>query len=297
MYNPFAGGLKGSGRVRLDSAVATFEAAGSKVELFGTTSPNHAGDLARGAAASGCTLILAAGGDGTINEVVNGIAGSHTPFGALPSGTANVLAKEIGLATRPDHAAKQLLASTPVRIPLGCLQRDGHPTRHFALMAGIGIDAKIVYHLDLTLKQRFGKLAYWHGGFLHLRGQLPRFETVVNGESWEGSFTLVTKVRNYGGDFEIARDVKLMDPDFEVVIFQKNTWPDYVKFLSGVMLNRLSEIDGVIIRRASAVQVRAPEDTRVYLQTDGEAVGALPATIATRPDALTLLVPQKYLAR
>jgi diacylglycerol kinase (ATP) len=267
------------------------------VELFATTAPNHAGELARAAAAQGCSLILAAGGDGTINEVVNGIAGSRVPFGALPSGTANVLANEIGLASRPDHAAKQILESTPIRIPLGRLEREGHPTRYFALMAGIGLDAKIVYHLDQNLKQRFGKLAYWHGGFLHLRGKLPRFKTVVNGESYHGSFTLVTKVRNYGGDFEIARHVKLMDEDFEVVIFQKDTWRDYVKFLGGVMLNRLREIDGVIIRRASAVQVEAPEDARIYLQTDGEAVGALPATVGTVPDALTLLVPHKYLAR
>jgi diacylglycerol kinase family enzyme len=229
--------------------------------------------------------------------VVNGIAGSRIPFGVLPSGTANVLANEIGLAGRPDHAAKQLLESTPIRIPLGRLEREGHPTRYFALMAGIGLDAKIVYHLDLNLKQRFGKLAYWHGGFRHLRGDLPRFRTVVNGESYYGSFTLVTKVRNYGGDFEIARHVKLMDADFEVVIFQKNTWPDYVKFLGGVMLDRLREIDGVVIRRASSVQVQAPEDTRIYIQTDGEAVGALPATVGTLPDALTLLVPQKYLSR
>jgi diacylglycerol kinase (ATP) len=242
-------------------------------------------------------VVLAAGGDGTINEALNGIAGLRVPFGALPSGTANVLANEIGLACRPDHAAAQLLEATPIRIPLGRLEREGHPTRYFTLMAGIGLDAKIVYHLDLNLKKRFGKLAYWHGGFLHLRGKMPHFTTVVNGETHHGSFTLVTKVRNYGGDFEIARHVKLMDNDFEVVVFQKDTWTDYVKFLGGVMFNRLREIDGVAIHRASQVQVMAPDDKRIYIQTDGEAVGALPATVSTMQDALTLLVPPKYLSR
>jgi diacylglycerol kinase (ATP) len=278
--------------------VRDFEIAGSKVELFATPAPNCAGEIARAAAARGCTLILAAGGDGTINEVVNGIAGTDISFGALPSGTANVLANEIGLANRPDHAAKQLLNAVPVRIPLGYLSREGQAPRYFVLMAGVGLDAKIVYHLDLKLKNRFGKLAYWHGGFQHLRGNLPRFHTIVNGESWNGTFTLITKVRNYGGDFEIARHVKLMDDDFEVVIFQKDTWPDYVRFLAGVMLDRLREIDGVVIRRASSVQVIAPEDSRrIYIQTDGESLGALPATIGTMPNALTLLVPPKYLVR
>ncbi|HYA16502.1 MAG TPA: diacylglycerol kinase family protein, partial [Bryobacteraceae bacterium] len=165
----------------MDAAVDTFSAGGSIVSLFATPGPNKAGELARAAAEDGCTVVLAAGGDGTINEALNGLVGLDIPFGALPSGTANVLANEIGLAGRPDHAAKQLLESVPTRIPLGRLECCGRPPRYFALMAGIGLDARIVYHLDLNLKQRFGKLAYWHGGLLHLRGKLPHFTTVVNG--------------------------------------------------------------------------------------------------------------------
>src|SRR5579862_8141788 len=109
VYNPFAGGLKGPGRARLDKAVHTLEEAGGQVELFATPGPQRAGELAAKAVECGCDLILAAGGDGTINEVVNGIAGMHVNFGILPAGTANVLANEIGFSNRPDHAARQLL--------------------------------------------------------------------------------------------------------------------------------------------------------------------------------------------
>jgi diacylglycerol kinase family enzyme len=277
--------------------VRTFEAAGSTVELIATPGPNQAGELARAAAAKGSTLILAAGGDGTINEVINGIAGSATPFGALPSGTANVLANEIGLAGRPDRAASQLLQCVPVRIALGRLDRSDKTSRYFVLMTGVGLDALIVYKLDASLKNRFGKLAYWFAGFTHLRGKLPRFHTVVNGEAYSASFALVTRVRNYGGDFEIARRVKLTDDDFEVVIFQKDAAIEYLRFLGGVILDRLSTTDGVVIHRATSVQVMAPEDRRIFLQVDGEAVGALPATITAVPDALTLLVPPQYLSR
>jgi diacylglycerol kinase (ATP) len=256
-----------------------------------------AGELALKAVEAGCGLILAAGGDGTINEVVNGIAGSDVLFGVLPAGTANVLANEIGLPNRPDHAAKQLLDAIPVRIALGSLERPDQPRRHFVLMAGVGLDARIVYELDMDLKGKLGKLAYWHGGFRQFGRPVPRFHLSVNGSQYCASFALITRVRNYGGDFEIARSVRLTDNDFEVVIFQNHEWQDYLRFFGAVMTNRLHSTSGVAIMRATGVEVSAPEDQRIYIQTDGEAVGVLPATISIVPDALTLMLPKRYANR
>jgi diacylglycerol kinase (ATP) len=265
--------------------------------MVATPGPETAGELAAQAAGGGCELILAAGGDGTINEAVNGIAGTQVLFGVLPAGTANVLAAEMGLAGRPDHAVKQLLHATPIRIALGALDRPGLPRRHFVLMAGIGLDARIVYELDLKLKGRLGKLAYWHGGFKQFGRPVPRFHLSVNGAQYCASFALITRVRNYGGDFEIARRVKLTDDDFEVVVFQNDEWKDYLRFFGAVMTNRLHDSKGVALTRATRVEVSAPEDERIYIQTDGEAVGVLPATISTVPDALTLLMPKRYANR
>jgi diacylglycerol kinase (ATP) len=259
-----------------------------------TPGPEMAGQLACRAIDAGCDLILAAGGDGTINETVNGIAGSNVPFGILPAGTANVLANEIGLSNRPDHAAKQILDAIPVRIALGALERPGLPRRHFVLMAGVGLDARIVYELDLDLKGKLGKLAYWHGGFRQFGRPVPRFHISVNGTQYCASFALITRVRNYGGDFEIARKIRLTDNDFEVVVFQNRQWQDYLRFFGAVMTNRLATTSGVALTRATRVEVNAPEDERIYIQIDGEAVGVLPATISTIPDALTLLVPKRY---
>jgi YegS/Rv2252/BmrU family lipid kinase len=293
--------LKGARRARLNEAVRVFEASGCEVTLFATPGPNRAGELARRAIDDGCDLVLAAGGDGTVNEAVNGIAGSHVFFGVLPSGTANVLANEIGLAERPDLAAKQILASTPTRIALGRLEQTGLPHRYFVLMAGVGLDARIVYDLDLDLKKKLGKLAYWRGGFQQLGKPVPMFQAAVNGSEHRASFALVTRVRNYGGDFEIAREVKLTDNDFEVILFQNNQWHDYLRFFSAIMINRLSKADGVILTRASGIDVfAAPDgenDQRIYIQTDGESVGRLPAKITTVPNSLTLLLPKRYLAR
>jgi YegS/Rv2252/BmrU family lipid kinase len=293
--------LKGRNSVRLNDAVKVLETAGSDVELFATPGPNRAGELARRAAETGCDLVLAAGGDGTINEAVNGLVGSRVTFGVLPSGTANVLANEIGLAARPDHAARQLLDAVPARISLGSIERQGYERRYFLLMAGIGLDARIVYELDLDLKARVGKLAYWHGGFRQFGRGMPRFTATVNGKEYSASFALITRVRNYGGDFEIARKIKLTDPDFEVVISQKHEWVHFLRFVGAVMMNRLDRTDGVAITRATEVCVAPPHgetpDARIHIQTDGEIAGVLPATIGTLPDALTLLVPRKYLDR
>ena len=268
--------------------------AGRSVELFATPGPNRAGELACAAVESGCDLILAAGGDGTVNEAVNGIAGSKVTFGVLPGGTANVLANEIGLAARPDRAASQLLHATPTRIALGVLDRPQNPRRYFLLMAGVGLDAQIVYNVDQDLKNRVGKLAYWHGGFSQFGRPIPLFNASVNGAEYAASFALITRVRNYGGDFEIARRVRLTDNDFEVVLLQNNRFADFVRFLGGVITNRLAGIEGVVIARATHVAVSKPEDERVYIQTDGESMGLLPATIGIVPDALTLLLPRRY---
>ncbi len=301
MYNPFAGGLKGGNSARLNAATRILEDSGSRVDLFATPGPNCAGELARAAAEAGCDLVLAAGGDGTINEAINGIAGSDVVFGALPSGTANVLANEIGLASRPDRAAHQLLEAVPVRISLGLLDRPGFPGRYFALMAGVGLDARIVYELDLNLKSRIGKLAYWHGGFRQFGRSMPRFTAVINGNEYDSSFALITRVRNYGGDFEIARKVKLTDNDFEIVLSRKHEWSHFLRFLGAVMMNRLENTEGVVIARGSCIRVKpekgAGPDDRTHIQIDGEMAGTLPATIRIVTDALTLLVPEKYLSR
>lgn len=268
--------------------------AGHHVELFATPGPNKAGELAQHAVKQGCTLILAAGGDGTINEAVNGMAGSEVPFGALPAGTANVLANEIGLSNRPDRAAAQLLQAEPRRISLGALDRPGHPRRHFVMMAGVGLDARIVRELDLGLKRRFGKLSYWHGGFLQLGRPVPRFAIEVAGQRHLASFALITKVRNYGGDFEIARRVKLTDDDFEVVVFENNVWQDYVRFLAAVILDRLYRTRGVKIYRAREISLEPPDGDPIYVQTDGESIGRLPARVTAVSNALTLLIPKRY---
>jgi diacylglycerol kinase (ATP) len=116
----------------------------------------------------------------------------------------------------------------------------------------------------------------------------------VDGHEHQASFALITRVRNYGGDFQIARRIKLTDADFEVVVFENQQWHDYVRFLGAVIANRIYKTPGVTVYRATSVDLQAPDDGRIYVQADGEAIGNLPAAITSVPDALTLLIPRRY---
>ncbi len=253
-----------------------------------------AGELAAKAAADGFDLVLAAGGDGTINEAVNGMVGSPVAFGTLPAGTANVLANELGLRNRPDHAASQLLEAVPTRISVGALDRPGAVRRHFLLMTGVGLDALIVHNLDLGLKARFGKLAYWHGGFTNMGRATAQFPVEIDGVARKATFALITRVRNYGGDFEIARKVRLTDADFEVVLFENGNWYDYVKYFGAVLVDRLYQTPGVTVVRATKVLLKPSDAGEIHVQTDGELMGTLPATVTSVPDAISLLLPTGY---
>jgi diacylglycerol kinase (ATP) len=251
--------------------------------------------LARERVAQGVDLVIAAGGDGTINEVAEGMVHSSVPLAILPGGTANVMAMEMRLGLDLERLAAQLPALRPRRIPLGHMLCDeGRVSRHFLLMAGIGLDAHIVYRVDAAVKARTGKLAYWLAGWSLLGKPLAQVQAQVDGKSYTCSFALVSKVRNYGGDFEIAQSVRLFDSQFEVVLFEGRSTLPYVKYFLSMALRKLDGISGVTTLRTDRVVLPATADERVFVQIDGEFAGRLPAEITIVPDALTLLVPQTY---
>jgi diacylglycerol kinase family enzyme len=268
---------------------------GHNLTVVPTRGRGTAGIIAREHIARGADLVIVAGGDGTINEAAEGMLDSGVPMAILPGGTANVLAKEIGLGTRIERAAARLEECRPRRISVGHLTSDGgRVSRHFLLMAGIGFDAYVVHHVDGELKSRTGKFAYWVAGLRLLGRRLEEFHVDIGGEKRPCSFALVSKVRNYGGDFHIARSVRLSDDRFEVVLFEGRHTARYLKHFAGMMLNRLGSMKGVAVLRADCLTLSDPQDRRVYVQIDGEFAGRLPAEIRIVPDALTLLTPPEY---
>jgi diacylglycerol kinase (ATP) len=279
----------------LQRAVEILKNQGHSVTIAPTTAPRTAAAIAREHIARGADLILAAGGDGTVNEVAEGMIHSDVPLGVLPAGTANVLAMEMKLGGKLLQAAARMGEWRPRRVSVGHVTCDsGRISRHFLLMAGVGLDAHIVYRVSAGLKARTGKFAYWIAGWTLVGRSLPEFTVEADGRSYRCSFALLSKVRNYGGDFEIARSVNLFEDEFELVLFEGRSSLRYVKYFAGLATNRLHGMKGVTDCRARHITLSGATDRRIYLHIDGELAGHLPAEVKIVPKALTLLVPPQY---
>ena len=246
----------------------------------------------------GADLILVLGGDGTINEVVNGmnggavggLLGSDVHLGVLPGGTANVLAMELGLGSKLERAIDRLARSHPKRISLGKIWQSGHPARHFVMMAGAGFDAQVVLDLYAPLKLRTGKLAYWVAGFSQILKRVGQLETRINGDTYRCGFALAARVRNYGGDLELARGASLLNDEFETVMFEGSNPLRYAFYMMAVAVKQVQRMPGVHTVRSKRIELLGDAP----VQIDGEYVGRSPATIEIVPDALTFLVPESY---
>ncbi len=256
-----------------------------------TTGPGTAGALARKAVDTGADLVLACGGDGTLNETLQGMVGASPPLGILPAGTANVLAVELGLPRGIAKAAERIRELDPVRVAVGRVTCAGAAPRYFLLMAGAGLDARIVYHVSAGLKSRTGKLAYWAAGFGVAGRLLPHFRVECEGRAYECSFALASRVRNYGGTFEIARGADLFSGCFEAVLFRGRFPLRYLVYLAAVALKRAAWAPGVTVLPARRLELSCPSAQSVYVQVDGEFAGRLPATVEIVPSAVNLLVP------
>jgi diacylglycerol kinase (ATP) len=269
---------------------------GAEVETIATDSPRSAGKLAARAIADGCDLIVVAGGDGTINEATEGVAGTDVPLAILPAGTANVMACEMRVSTNLVKAAEALLSYPAELISTGRIQSRDEVPRSFLLMAGAGLDAHIVYSLNQSIKRKLGKVAYWLAGFSQFGRTFEEFAVRIDGREYQSTFALISKVRNYGGDLEIASEVSLLDDEFEVVLFHgRESWR-YVKYLAAVAVKRLKGVSGVTVLRAREVELTHAANDRVFVQVDGEFAGHLPARVEIVPDSLRLLVPPPYVA-
>lgn len=296
IYNPVARSLSRNMHL-LERAVATLAREGIAAHLVATTAPRSAGSQTRREIEAGCDLIIAAGGDGTINEVADGMLHTHVPLAILPGGTANVLAREMRMSTNLAKAAEGLTGMRPVRIAAGLLRIGSSEPRCFLCMAGAGLDAEIVYHLNLDLKAAFGKFAYYLGGFSRALYPLNEFEVIVDGQRHEASFALISRVRNYGGDLEIARGASLLRNEFEIVLFRGKQSLKYVPYLVGVAIGQAHRMSGYTALRGRSVTCSAVGGERIFAQLDGELAGQLPLAAEIIPDALTLLVPPVYLAK
>jgi diacylglycerol kinase (ATP) len=262
---------------------------GFAVEVFFTARRGDAENLAREAARKSPHLIVAAGGDGTINEVVNGIAGSDTPVAVLPLGTTNVLAKELGIPEGVKESMEIAVRGRPVVVSLGriTLTNPASPlTRYFCLMAGIGFDGAAVRGINETLKKISGKGAYIYSGMRTLSGFVPDSLTLtIDGKPHSGYSVIVGNASRYGGNFRATPDARIEDPNLYVCLFKGKRRLDTLRYVLGIINGSHLKFRDVEYLTAKHIKV----DGEAHVQIDGDYLGLTPAEISAAPDCLRLV--------
>ncbi|MFB3924230.1 MAG: diacylglycerol kinase family protein [Terriglobia bacterium] len=298
IYNPVAGRKPARREKQIRAVAHVLREAGIEVKLAPTTGPGVAKELARAAVNEGETLVLACGGDGTVNEVLNGLVPGHVTLGILPGGTANIIGKELRLPHDPVRAACELSTWSPRRIALGkatwgAAASSGLQTRHFISVAGIGFDAYIVRSLSWSLKMGWGVIGY---GLEALRAtwrySFPTFRVEIAGADRPATFAVIHRAGHYAGWFPLAPNASVFSPNFTTCLFQSRSGARYFLYALAVLLRQHMRLRDVELVEGMKVACSCElAGQAIYFELDGELVGELPATFEIVPDALTVLAP------
>lgn len=300
IHNPNAGGGGNARRKKLDEARKIFSSHGIEVELSETRGPGDATEIARRAIRENRQLVIACGGDGTLNEIVNGLAtaqnGERIPLTLLPGGTANILAKEIGLPWDIPSAARKLTATTPhtkeIALGLATPLENPEKRRYFLSVAGAGPDGMIVYGIDLELKARVGILAYWWQAAREvIRYKFPHFRIVSGDQTVEASLIIVGRTKHYGGPFRITTQADLYEDEFEILALTTRSGLRYLSYLPPLCFDKLRGTKGVHFWKCNSIVCEPMDKNPLYSQVDGEPLARLPVEFTIIPRALKLLVP------
>ncbi|MFN2596443.1 MAG: diacylglycerol kinase family protein [Pyrinomonadaceae bacterium] len=267
---------------------------GVESELALTRAPEDATRLAREAVAAGAREIVVSGGDGTINEALQSLVGTKARLGVFPSGTANVLARELKIPLDAEGAADVVARGSARKVFAGLAsdERTG-ARRYFALMAGVGLDASIVNRVRPRLKRRVGEAAFWVSGLSHLANWEPvPFDVEIGGEAHRATFAAVGKASRYGGDLSITPRARLDAPEFEVCLIDSESRLRYLRLLASVMRRGASDEGETApgVRYLRATRVRAAGEG-VLVQADGELIGTLPMTFEIVAEPVELIAP------
>ena len=282
IHNPTAGWRR---RRRFERILSALIAEGVDVDVRPTTRRGDAEAFARAADPAQHDVIAVAGGDGTINEAVNGLGDKKLPLAIIPLGTANVLAHEIGLGGSPREIAETIAHGVARPISVGIVNG-----RRFVMMAGFGFDAHVVAEVKPMIKKLFGKAAYVLSTLKALVCfKFPKYRVIVDGACFDVASAVIANGHFYGGTFVCAPDARLQDPTLHVVLFMKPGALRTIRYAVWMALGRLHKLPDVKIVPATDIVVERVDAEPV--QGDGDILANLPARITLAPAALALLMP------
>ncbi|HKB99763.1 MAG TPA: diacylglycerol kinase family protein [Terriglobales bacterium] len=320
LFNPNSGRRGRKRDTELDHAIGIIQSAGVRTELTVCRSSHEATDHARCAVAAGSDTVFACGGDGTIHDVIQGLAGTPVALAILPFGTANALAHDLGIPLRPGAAAQIAVNGKVRRIPLGRIEYEDFngksAARYFTVAAGIGVDAHLFYKLTADLKNRSGMTAYYLKAWqLWATHRMRKFEVEYANGSGLRERALLTellavRIRFFGNILrELVPGASLDCRDLRTVMCRTASRNAYLRYVAGALLGRQWNINGIDLVSCSEISCKLPEksaghghdspshdghshkDDRVYVEADGELLGRLPARMTMAHDALSLVVP------
>jgi diacylglycerol kinase (ATP) len=280
--NPSAGRIRRGDHLKLYAEI--LRAGGLEIEVWPTERPQHATELA---SLAGSRLVVAAGGDGTINEVVNGLARDAT-LGILPLGTANVLARELRLPLKAEEACKRILSGREIRIDVGVAIDHEGVERRFTCMAGIGLDAHAVSEVSPRLKRVLRALAFPLAALkVYSEGDLPTLHIEHGDDTYLAQFAIVANGQYYGGDFKTAEDAALTTGKLEVVLVERVSWLLRPDIFASILAKRPLDRS---MRSITSKELRATSPgAQVPVQLDGEVWGRLPMYFRIEPGALKVV--------
>jgi diacylglycerol kinase (ATP) len=290
IFNPSAKGQKAE-RFR-----RALDLIGREAALKQTDSPGSARRLAMAAIAEGFDTLIAAGGDGTLNEVLNGIGAAPDGFararlGVLPLGTVNVFARELGLPLNPEAAWAALRHGKELRMDLPFVEnfRDPPERVYFAQLAGAGLDSRAIALVEWPLKRKIGPLAYIVAGLKAMRESHPKIQATANQRTITGELILVGNGQRYGGSYRIFPNADFGDGKLDVCIFPKVNW--WRLCLCGFSLVFRRKLPEAMVVRFQAAEFSVTTTSPLHVEVDGELSMPLPARFGLQPAALRVLSP------
>jgi diacylglycerol kinase (ATP) len=298
IVNPRSGG--GKYRQNLSFVEQCFRKRGIPLEIKFTERAGHATVLAREAGASGYGIVIGAGGDGTINEVLNGLAGTETKLAILPWGTGNVFAREMEFPKSLRSQCAVIANGRSLRLDTGTCG-----DRHFLLMCGAGFDAYSLKHIEgRGLKRALGMLAYVIGGIrAFARYRYPEIEAELpDGRRFACSFALVSNTSRYGAFFSVSPKALPNDGLLDLFLYRPGGPLGMIRL--ALALLRSSFSPGVAVKPAlkraawhRAGSVRLSSKEMVYTQLDGDVSLPLPVDISVAPASISCILPAKAIRR
>lgn len=282
IINPASGGARRADLAKFEGIVTGH---GASLDVLRTERPAHATELARQASRDAVDLVIAAGGDGTVNETLNGLVNTQTPLGIIPLGTANVLAREVALPLEPEAALVAALERSANPMALGHIDVSGL-SRYFCLMAGAGFDSHVVHNVSTRVKKLMGKGAYVLQALQTLLGwESAEIQLNIDGTKHSCMTAVLCNARMYGGSFIMAPDADISRADFEVIMLKSSGRLNMLVFALAFLTGRHTGLASVQCIRGRDISINGTSS----IQLDGDDFAPGPAKITITPEALRLV--------